>query len=410
MEKTKIGKDTNNIDWTKLNIFQKVVMALEVAFLYLQDKFDSTFGRILTIFSQVFVGGLFIFSGFIKLNDPVGFSFKLTDYFAEDVLNLEFLSPYALWIAVFIVILEVILGIMILLNLFKKPVLWCLLLLIVFFTFLTFYSAYFNKVTDCGCFGDFWKLTPWESFTKDIILLFFIIILFLGYHNIKSIFSKKVNIAITGVSLIACIFFAKHVLDHLPTFDFRPYKISANIMEGMTVPPDAPRPVFEYVWIFEVNGEDVEVTTQSADYPEVEGGTYKSVTSNILEEGYEPPIHDFSIESMDDGDVTEMMMEEEKLIMVVVYNLDKAEEAGFSKVKTFTDKAIDAGYKVIGLSSSDPDDLKSLSDIMQFNFDFYLTDETALKTIIRSNPGVLKVEKGTITGKAHHNDFDTIKL
>lgn len=359
---------------------------------------------------RLFVGGLFIFSGFIKLNDPVGFSYKLTDYFAEDVLNLEFLAPYALGIALFIVTLEIILGVMILLGYYTKPVLAMLLGLIVFFTFLTFYSAYYNKVTDCGCFGDFWKLTPWQSFWKDIILLFFTLLLILGYKHIPPLFPKKINFGITLVSLIACILFGRHVLNHLPVYDFRPYKINANIMEGMSVPPDAPRPVFQYKWIFNVNGEEKEIVTQDANYPEVEGGTYVSVTSEILEEGYEPPIHDFSIESLDDGDVTEMMMAEEKLIMVVVYNLDKAEEEGFAKVKTFTDKAIDAGYKVIGVSSSDPQDLQDLADLMKFNFDFYLTDETALKTIIRSNPGVLQLEKGTIIGKAHYNDFDKIKL
>jgi hypothetical protein len=282
--------------------------------------------------------------------------------------------------------------------------------LIVFFTFLTFYSAYFNKVTDCGCFGDFWKLTPWESFWKDIILLVAIIILFIGEKNIKPLLPTKANLGITLVSLLACIFFGRHVLNHLPVFDFRPYKLGANIQEGMTIPEDAPRPVFEYVWTFEVDGKDVEIKTQTTDYPEVEGGTYKSVSSEIVEEGYEPPIHDFSIESLDEGDVTTMMLEEEKLIMVIMYSLSKSEEAGFPKVKTFTDKAIDAGYKVIGLSSSGPEELAELTETWKFNFDFYLTDGTALKTIIRSNPGIIKVEKGTITGKAHYNDFDTIKL
>lgn len=366
--------------------------------------------KYLVAIARIIVGGLFIFSGFIKLNDPVGFSFKLTDYFAEDVLNMEFLSPYALWIAVFIVILEVILGVMILIGYFKKPVLAMLLGLIVFFTFLTFYSAYYNKVTDCGCFGDFWKLTPWESFRKDVFLLVFIVILIIGEKYIKPLFSNKINLGITTLSLIACIFFGRHVLNHLPTFDFRPYNIGANIMEGMSVPPDAPRPVFEYTWTFDVNGEEKQIVTQTTDYPVVEGGTYVKVDSEIIEEGYEPPIHDFSIESMEDGDVTENMMAEEKLIAIVMYNLDKTEEAGILKLKAFTDKAIVAGYKVIGLSSSDPEALQDLAAVAQLNFDFYLSDETALKTIIRSNPGVLQIEKGTIINKAHHNDFDNIKL
>ncbi len=366
--------------------------------------------KYLVAIARIIVGGLFIFSGFIKLNDPVGFSFKLTDYFAEDVLNMEFLSPYALGIAVFIVILEVILGVMILIGYFKKPVLAMLLGLIVFFTFLTFYSAYFNKVTDCGCFGDFWKLTPWESFRKDVFLLVFIIILIIGQKYIKPLFSNKINLGITAVSLLACILFGRHVLNHLPTFDFRPYKISANIMEGMSVPPDAPLPVFQYKWIFDVNGEQKEIVTNSANYPEVEGGTYVSVTSEIVKEGYEPPIHDFTIESMEDGDVTEAMMAEEKLVIIVIYNLDKTEEDGLLKVKAITDRAIEAGYKVIGLSSSDPQDLQDLATLMQYNFEFYLTDETALKTIIRSNPGVLKLEKGTIVDKAHYNDFENVKF
>jgi uncharacterized membrane protein YphA (DoxX/SURF4 family) len=396
MKKEEISTNYTQSEQPKLNVIQKI--------------FDSTFGKILTAICRIFVGGLFIFSGFIKLNDPVGFSFKLIDYFAEDVLNLPFFVPYALWIAVFLVILEVVLGVMILLSIFKKPVLWSLLGLIVFFTFLTFYSAYFNKVTDCGCFGDFWKLTPWESFWKDIILLVAIIILFLGEKNIKPLLPNKINIGITVLSLLACILFGRHVLNHLPVFDFRPYKLGANIMEGMIVPPDAPRPVFEYIWTFDVNGKEVEIVTSDIVQPEVEGGKYKDLKSIIVEEGYEPPIHDFSIESMEDGDVTEMMLAEEKLIMVIMYSLDKSEEAGFSKVKSFTDKAIAKGYKVIGLSSSDPEELKDLGTLLEFNFDFYLTDGTALKTIIRSNPGILKLEKGTITGKAHYNDFETIKL
>ncbi|PTX59432.1 putative membrane protein YphA (DoxX/SURF4 family) [Kordia periserrulae] len=398
MEKSGTEQTSN-----KPTIWQQIVEK-KVAF------FNTIYGKILTIICQIFVGGLFIFSGFIKLNDPVGFSFKLTDYFAEDVLNLPSLVPYALWLAVFLVILEVILGVMILLSLFKKPVLWSLLGLIVFFTFLTFYSAYFNKVTDCGCFGDFWKLTPWESFTKDIILLVAILILFIGMKHIKPIFSKKINIGIAVVSLIACIFFGRHVLNHLPVFDFRPYKIGANIPDGMIVPPDAPKPIIEYTWVFDVNGEDVEVVTTDVSQPQVEGGVYKDLKSEIIDEGYEPPIHDFIIESPEEGDVTDRMLEEEKIIMVIMYRLEKAEEAGLFKVKEFTDKALAAGYKVIGLSASDAQELQDLADLMQFNFNFYLTDPITLKTIVRSNPGIIKVEKGTITDKKHYNDFDTIKL
>src|SRR5690554_5161297 len=136
--------------------------------------------RYLVGFSRIIVGLLFIFSGLIKLNDPVGFSFKLQDYFAPEVLDLGFLMPYTLLLAIVLVIFEVLLGMMLLLGSSKRFTLWSLLLMIVFFTFLTFYSAYYNKVTDCGCFGDAIPLTPWESFYKDIVLLILILIIFIG--------------------------------------------------------------------------------------------------------------------------------------------------------------------------------------------------------------------------------------
>ena len=136
--------------------------------------------KYLVTFSRIVVGILFIISGFIKLNDPVGVLFKLEEYFSQGVLDLPFLMDYALVISLIVVILEVLLGVMLLIGFRVKFTVWSLLLMIVFFTFLTFYSAYFNKVTDCGCFGDAIKLTPWESFTKDIILLVLILILFFG--------------------------------------------------------------------------------------------------------------------------------------------------------------------------------------------------------------------------------------
>lgn len=124
--------------------------------------------RLLVGISRIIVGILFIISGWIKLNDPMGFSFKLEEYFEVGVLNLPFLVPYALAIAIAVVIFEVLLGIMLLVGYKPKFTVWSLLLMIVFFTFLTFYSAYFNKVTDCGCFGDAMKLTPWNPLPKTL--------------------------------------------------------------------------------------------------------------------------------------------------------------------------------------------------------------------------------------------------
>jgi uncharacterized membrane protein YphA (DoxX/SURF4 family) len=199
--------------------------------------------KIIVYISRVLVGILFIFSGFIKLNDPIGFSYKLQEYFSADVLNLPFLEPYALLLSVFVVVFEVVLGVFLLVGYKPKFTVWSLLLMIVFFTFLTFYAAYFEKVKDCGCFGDFLKLKPWESFGKDVVLLLFILVLFFGVKHIKPLFSNLWTTVWAMAGFIISLWFGYHVLMHLPTLDFRAYAIGKNIKMGMEIPEDAPKPI-----------------------------------------------------------------------------------------------------------------------------------------------------------------------
>ena len=363
--------------------------------------------KILVTISRIFVAALFLFSGFIKLNDPLGFSYKLQEYFSEGVLNLEFLIPFALLIAVFLVIFEIVVGITLILGYLPKFTVWSLLAMIVFFTFLTFYSAYFNKVTDCGCFGDALPLTPWESFTKDVILLIFILILFFGKKYITPINPLSMHKWIVFGSFTACLAFAYYVLMHLPVFDFRAYKIGTDMLEGMEVPDGAAKAEFAYHWKFKVNGEEKIITT-GGNYPKVDGD-FISVDTEELKEGYEPAIHDFSIEQ-NGRDYTVEFLKREKLIMIVAYNLSKSEAEGFSKVKEVTDKAKAEGYTVIGLTASGLDDISRIRAKYSLDFLFYTTDETALKTIIRSNPGIVKLKYAKIQEKWHWNDADKLTL
>ena len=358
-------------------------------------------------FSRAIVGLLFIISGLIKLNDPVGFSFKLEEYFSSGVLNLPSLEPIALEISIALVILEVLLGVMLLVGFRIKFTIWSLLAMIVFFTFLTFYSAYFNKVTDCGCFGDAIKLTPWESFAKDIVLLVLIIILVLGMKTIKPILGNGAKRFIVGLTLLASAIFVYHVLHHLPAVDFRPYKIGANIEEGMTVPEGAPMPIFDYAWKFKVDGEEQIIVTQG-DYPSVEG-EFIGVETTEVQKGYEPPIHDFTIEQ-EGEDFAASLLQEPKLMMVIAYDLRKANLNVFGEIKSLSERAVKNGYKVIGMSASDSDYTGGVKKDYRLNFDFYFTDETTLKTMVRSNPGILVLEKGTITEKVHYNDIKKLKL
>ncbi|WP_047246081.1 BT_3928 family protein [Maribacter thermophilus] len=354
---------------------------------------------------RIFVGVLFIISGYIKLNDPVGFSFKLEEYFSQGVLNLPFFEPYALAISIFVVILEVLLGVLLIVGYKPKFTLWSLLGMIVFFTFLTFYSAYFNKVTDCGCFGDAIKLTPWESFTKDVVLLVLILLLFFGGKYIKPLFRPFTTKVIVALSLVACVVYAYYVLNHLPVIDFRPYEIGKNIEEGMGIPEGAPKPVYEYAWKFNVNGTE-EVIVTNGDYPTVDG-EFIGVETEEIQKGYEPPVHDFTIEQNGE-DFAAGLLQEPKLVMVIAYDLRKANLDMFSQIKKVSDQASNKGYKVIGMSASSSDQTNELVKKYDLNFEFYFTDETTLKTIVRSNPGVLVLEKGTIKQKVHYNDLDEL--
>ena len=351
--------------------------------------------------SRIFVGLLFIISGLIKLNDPMGFSFKLEEYFSAGVLDLPFFEPYALAISIFVVILEVLLGVMLLVGFKPKFTVWSLLLMIVFFTFLTFYSAYFNKVTDCGCFGDAIKLTPWESFTKDVILLILILILFVGRKYISSILGPTIKRIIVTLALLLSAGYAYYVLNHLPVVDFRPYKIGANIQEGMVVPEGAPQAIYDYAWRFKTSDGDKIVVTQG-DYPTVEG-EFIDVETTEVQAGYEPPIHDFTIEQNGE-DFAASLLQEPKLVMVIAYDLAKSDLV-FDEIKKTTDFAIQNHYKVIGMSASSPEISGEIVSRHNLNFEFYFTDETALKTIVRSNPGVLVLHRGTIEQKVHHNDL-----
>ena len=363
--------------------------------------------KVITSIIRILVGVLFILSGLIKLNDPIGFSIKLSEYFSEGVLNLPFLEPIVLWLALFIVIYEVLLGVFLLIGFKPKLTLWGLLLMIIFFTFLTFYSAYFNKVTDCGCFGDAIKLTPWGSFKKDVILLVLILVLFSGIRHIKPIFSKPGLRFVALLSLIGCIWFGYHVINHLPLVDFRPYKVGDNLTDNMIIPEEAPKAIVEYSWKFNVNGKE-ELIVTNGSYPSVEGD-FISVDTKVVKEGYEPPIHDFTIERGGE-DYTETMLQEEKLIMVVAYNLNNSDLEALQKLKIVTDNAIEKGYQVIGMTASGMDLQQQLKDAFKLNFDFYFCDETALKTIVRSNPGILKLKKGTVIQKVHWNDLDDLIL
>jgi uncharacterized membrane protein YphA (DoxX/SURF4 family) len=368
--------------------------------------------KALTTFSRLFVGILFIFSGLIKLNDPLGFSFKLEEYFAPDVLNLPFLIPLALAFALFVVIFEVILGVALLLGYRTKLTLWLLLLLIIFFTFLTFYSAYFNKVTDCGCFGDAIPLKPWGSFTKDIVFLVFILILFAGQKYIKPLFGEKMQLGLLALSVALCGFMGYWVLNHLPIKDFRAYAEGKSIVDGMKPAEELGKepPVYENIYVMEKadGSERIEITsTQYMDEKWWEKTEWKMLDdlsrSVKVKDGYEPPVHDFSITTTY-GDVTDSVLAADNYLLFISYKLGKANQKGFEKLARIGWELEGSGIPVLALTSSSADEAETYRHEIQAPFEFGAMDETTLKTIVRANPGVVWLKKGVVFKQWHYND------
>ncbi len=364
--------------------------------------------NILSHIARLLVSVTFIFSGFVKLVDPLGSAYKFEEYFGADVLNLEFLIPYALQFSIVLILAEIMLGMMLLIGFKHKLTVWSLFIITLIFLFLTWYSAYYDKVTDCGCFGDAIKLTPWETFYKNIVLIGLIIFLMIRVYDIQPILSETFVNRISIISLLVFIFITFHVLRHLPLIDFRAYAVGKNIPKGMMIPEDAPIPVFEDTWIYHVNGEDKTFTTEEKPW-NIEGATFVDRKTKTIDEGYIPPIHDFTMEREGD-DITDILMEKERLMLIVAYNLKKSSKKGLEKIKIVSDLALQNGYSVYCFSASTEEDFLKLKNEYNFDFDLLFCDETTLKTMIRSNPGIVTLNRGTITGKWSWVDADEVEF
>lgn len=366
----------------------------------------------LTYFSRYFVGILFIVSGFVKANDVLGFSYKLEEYFSPNVLSIDFLIPYALLLACVICIFEIILGLMLLTGSFPKFTSWSSLLMILFFTFLTFYSAYYNKVTDCGCFGDAIKLTPWGSFIKDLILIVFISILFIGHKHIKALLSRKMENMFLVIITFFCFAFVLHTYRHLPVKDFRPYAIGNNIKEGMKTCDELELPCTEEAYYYIVKNKATREVSEmlSTDYQDKwEEFDFVEATDKtiVLQEGYESPINDFSI-SKDGVDYTYSVLDEDNAFLLVCYNIDKTSASVQEEINAFYAGCQTAGISFYALCASSDDNILAFAEENNIEYPFYFTDETTLKTMIRSNPGLMYLQNGTIMEKWHHNDFPSL--
>jgi len=361
----------------------------------------------LIIFFRIVIGAVFIFSSFVKGIDLQGSAIKFDDYFVA--FGMDFLIPASFTLAIFLVSTEFIIGISLLFGFRTYWGAWGVLIFMSAFTPLTLILALFNPVSDCGCFGDAIVLTNWQTFWKNFVLMIMVLIIF--YYRKKY---KPVYPAITEWSILVVIFilftgFSLYNYRHLPMIDFRPYNTGTNIPEKMYMPVNAPVDEYETILIYEKDGIRKEFDLEN--YPWRDSTwSFVEQKSVLIKEGYKPPIHDFTISTQDGNGITDLVLSDEGYSFILVSSdLAKANKEALQKLDTLSLYCNQAGIKFYSLSSSIYSEIEQIKTSQQLSLDFYITDETTLKTIIRSNPGLLLLKEGIILAKWHYNDLPEIE-
>ena len=358
-------------------------------------------------FSRIFVGCLFIFSGFIKANDPLGFSYKLDEYF--EIFHMPFLIPVTVWMAMGICVLEIALGVILLLGEFMEFTAWMLLGLIVFFTFLTGYSAVTGAVSDCGCFGDFLHLTPWTSFTKDIVLLVFILVIFIYRKHIMPVFNLKWSKFHVAMAVLIPSLFTIYCYSYLPIIDFRAYKVGNNLREQMTLPLGAKRDstVLKLVYKDKTNNTEKGYLMSELPFSDsvwMANHEFVKQDNQVIVEGDKPKITDFKIWSEDSPDITAEILDDPNYrLWIICYDLTKSSRSSFDDIVKLANECDKHGVKTIGLTSTDYSITDPFRHDVNAAFPFYYCDGTVLKTMIRSNPGIMLMKGSTVMGMWHYH-------
>jgi hypothetical protein len=349
--------------------------------------------KIINYLSRIIVGLTFLFSGTVKAIDPSGFSYKLQDYFSA--FHMGFLGELSMVLAITMCTIEFIAGFSVLFNIRFKQGIIAVMLLMTFFTALTFVIALTNPVSDCGCFGDAVHLTNVQTLLKNIILLIPAVWLFLKRDTIAVRTGTVRSWSLIAITTLLFLVFIFYNLRYLPVIDFLPYKTGTHIPDKMIVPSGMPTDKYETTFIYEKNGEQKEFNLQN--YP-ANDTSWKFIDqkSVLVSRGYTPPIHDFVLTSLENEDLTGEVLSNPGYVMLMISK--KIDEADPALLKT----GFETGQAIKGdsvdfyiLTASTTNEIRNISNGLQF----LLVDETTLKTMIRSNPGYILLKNGTILHK-----------
>lgn len=349
--------------------------------------------KILRIISRIIIGLVFIFSGVVKAVDPLGSAYKFHDYF--QAFHIGFLNTFSLILAILLCTAEFISGFSVLTGIRFKTGLKGVFILLVIFTPVTFILALTNPVSDCGCFGDAIHLSNWQTFGKNIILFFLLIMLLTEKNHPKEIFSRTKEWIIIITSVILFVVFSLVNLRYLPMIDFLPYKTGVKIADKMAIPEGVQGDVYSTTFIYEKNGTRKEFNV--SNYP-ASDTSWKFVDqkSVLIKKGYKPPIHDFSLNNLKGEDLTQQILTYHGYyVLMVSKKLSEAKHESLLSGFRLGNYCMANGINFYILTSSGKDEAGSYEN----GLTFCSADETTLKTMIRANPGYLLLKDGIIVGK-----------
>lgn len=355
--------------------------------------------------SRILFGLVFVFSGFVKAVDPLGGTYKLQDYFTAFGGVFYGFSDYALLLSVALSTIELFIGLNLVFAIQIRRTAFLALLFMLIMTPLTFYIALNNPVSDCGCFGEALKISNWETFWKNIVLFVLILIVLFTTRPHQHFLLLKVEWVAMILFLVTGIGISVYAYNHLPQIDFLPYKKGVNIAEAMQIPEGAPQAKYETTFIYEKNGTQQEFTLEN--YPKGDSSwVFVDQKTTLIDEGYKPPIHDFTIYNDQNEDIVpEILDYKGYTYLLVMYDLNKASVDGAVQAEAVYNKYKNTSVRFYALTASTDDDIAVFRDKSKVSFPFYKADPITLKTIIRANPGLVLVKDGTITGKWHWKDF-----
>ncbi len=357
--------------------------------------------KVLVNFCRLILALTFILSGYVKAVDPLGTQYKLNDYL--EAMHLGALVPdiATLIASILLSAMEFCLGIFLLFAIHRRLTTRLLLLVMSIMTALTVWIYIADPVSDCGCFGDALVLTNGQTLLKNIILLGCAIVLTIWPLDMMRFISRTNQWIVINYTALFILITAGYSLYDLPPFDFRPYHVGANILKGMEIPEGAEQPEFETTFIMEKDGERREFDLDN--YPD-STWTYIDTRTVQTKKGYVPLIHNFSITTPEGEDLTEEVLTQKGYTFLLISpHLEKADDSELDLINQIYEYAEDNNYPFYCLTASSEQGISRWRDITGAEYPFALTDETTLKTIIRSNPGMLLLKEGTIIRKWSHN-------